>query len=162
MAIIILALGTGIVWIYKTDRAENNADISASSSPTPVSTSSPEATTTVRPVKRSPTPTPGIIVTEAPTYKDWVKLLDPQNRRLALDKDCTSIVPSQVDYPNNTEIMLDNTVSATSRILKIGDHEYALGAHSWILTTLHSDTLPARLTMFCGNMELGQLDLVAR
>ena len=78
---------------------------------------------------------------------------------MVLDENCTSIVPSQIVYPNNTQIMLDNTFSISPRILTIGDHQYSLDARDWILVTLNSKNLPARLKMFCGPMELGEIEL---
>lgn len=104
-------------------------------------------------------PTPTLIKEVVGNYQYWVELLDPIGRHLLLDENCTSVIPSQIAYPNNTKIMLDNTLSAESRILKIGNKEYPLEARSWTLITLSSTTLPAKLTMFCGPMELGQLDL---
>jgi len=156
--------GTVIIWAERTDKPDGNLEIpnplGLASTPTlsPTLTVSPTPT----PTKSSPKSSPGIVVSGAGSYTDWVKWLEPRNQRLVLGKDCEEIVPSQVDYPNNTEIMLDNTFSITPRILKIGDREYSLRARDWMITTLHSDTLPARLPIFCGNMELGQLDLLAK
>ena len=65
-------------------------------------------------------PLPAMTAQETPNYDAWKKALNPLNRYLALDKDCTSSVPSQVTYPNNTQIMLDNTASDVARVLKIG------------------------------------------
>jgi hypothetical protein len=154
VVIVIVAIG---LLIYRTKETNNNFDIFnslGSPIPTPTATLAPSQT-----VK----PTPGIIIQdENLDYQYWAKKLDPLNRYLALDKDCTSIIPSQIDYPNNTQIMIDNTISDKARILKIGKGEYPISAHGWILITLRSNTLPAQFPIFCGNMELGRLDLLAQ
>ena len=164
MTVAVFVIGGVLISRNTRDGVVRGPEISDSLSPAPVAVSSPEATATSMPIKRSakPTPTPGIIISEVVSYDAWVKWFDPQNRRLALDKDCTSIVPSQVDYPNNVEIMLDNSASAKARILKIGGREYSLNAHAWIVTTIRAEKLPANLPLFCGDMELGSLTLVAQ
>ncbi len=156
-------VGAVIFWISRADnKIDDVVDMSTLFGASPSPDQSPLPSQTPRLSNNTPKPTPGIIVSEVASYQSWVKWLDPQNRRLALDEDCTSIVPSQVDYPNNVEVMLDNSASNKPRILKIGSQNYSLNAQGWIVTTLHSETLPAKLTMFCGDMELGQLDLVAK
>lgn len=138
------------------DKAGNDTgNISTSISPSPTQSTTP----TPKLLKNSPKPTPGIIIRELTGYKYWADLLEPLNQRLVLDENCTTIVPSQVSYPNNTQIMLDNTFSSNPHVLKIGSREYSLKANEWLLVTLSSTQLPAHLTMFCGAMELGQLDL---
>jgi len=104
-------------------------------------------------------PTPDLIISEAEDYLSLAKSFDKENRLLILDKDCLSIFPSQVVYANNTKVMLDNTLSAKPRILKIGGREYSLEAGKWIFATLSSEKLPINLTMYCGAMELGQIEL---
>ncbi len=158
VAVVIIGVAS-FLFANKADRPE---DIAASLSPTPALTATSTPGQTPRLSNNNPKPTPGIVITEVMSYEDWVRWLDPQNRRLALDENCSSIVPSQLEYLNDTEIMLDNTASAKPRILKIGGREYSLDARGWILTTLHSDTLPAQLSVYCGSIELGRLDLVAK
>ncbi|MEK9157918.1 MAG: hypothetical protein AAB638_01905 [Patescibacteria group bacterium] len=137
----------------KTGDVVDNFEFVVSPTPTFIPTLTPT------PLKSSPKPTPKLIVKEINQYQYWVGVLEPINRRLTLDENCTSIVPSQVSYPNNTKIMLDNTFSASPRVLKIGNQEYSLPANDWELITLSDSKLPAQLNMFCGSMELGQLEL---
>ena len=153
----VVVIGGALFWMIRNNKTDNIADISVSVSPSPSSIQSPVSTPKL--TKNTPTPTPGLVFTEQKGYQYWVDLLEPLGRRLLLDKNYTSIVPSQVAYPNNTQIMLDNTLSAESRVLKIGDKDYSLKAREWSFVTLSSPTLPTKLTMFCGPMELGQLDL---
>jgi len=153
---VVVVIGVIILWTSRDDKTNNIADV-PTVSPSPVQSAIPSQTP--KSIKSSPKPTPGLIFTEEKGYQYWVDLLEPIGRWLLLDKDCTSIVPSQVAYPNNTQIMLDNTLSAEPRVLKIGDKDYPLKAREWSFITLSSPTLPAKLTMFCGPMELGQLDL---
>ena len=132
-------------------------------SPTPSATLEVSVTTTPTPsVKRTPRPSSGVIAKEVRTYEQWITLLDPYNRYLELDKTCTSITPSQVEYANNTEVMIDNRTSDKARILKIGTRQYSLEPHGWIIATLQSSSLPARLPMYCGDMELGAIDLIGK
>ena len=86
--------------------------------------------------------------------------LDGNRRLIILNDSCSELLPSQVAYKNNTEIMIDNTRSSESHILKIGGREYSVGAGAWILTTLSSSVVPTTLTIFCGSMELGAIDLL--
>ena len=154
---IVAVIGATIFWVNRNNKVDNIADTSTSISPSPSQSLAP--TPTPKTIKSSPKPTPGIIAKEGDNYQYWVNLLDSLNRRLTLNGNCTSIAPSQVTYPNNTQIMLDNTLSSEPRILKIGAKNYSLTAKGWLLVTLISPELPAKLTMFCGPMELGQLDL---
>ncbi len=147
--IVIAIVGGAIFWMSQNGKVDNVTD---------TSTISPNPGQSVTP-SQIPKPTPGVIIKEVNSYQYWVDLLEPVNKHLVLDENCTSIAPSQVAYPNNTQIMLDNTFSALPRILKIGGREYPLIANGWSLVTLSSTTLPAHLTMFCGSIELGQLDL---
>ena len=151
--ITVVVVGGFTFWMSRGDKNIETVDTTTSVSPTPTPIQSPNLP------KNSVKPTPGLIFTEEKGYQYWVDLLSPLGRHLILDENCTSIVPSQVAYPNNTQIMLDNTLSAEPRVLKIGDKEYSLKAQEWSFVTLSSTTLPAKLTMFCGSMELGQLDL---
>ncbi|KKS13425.1 MAG: hypothetical protein A2735_00425 [Candidatus Yanofskybacteria bacterium RIFCSPHIGHO2_01_FULL_41_21] len=162
--IVVAAVVGGVIFLMnrdnKTDNIGDTSDLVSSSSepvqslvPTPTPTPTPKLT------KSTPKPSPKIIITEVNQYQFLVDWLDPLNRRLTLDRDCTSIVPSQVAYPNNTQIMLDNTFSPKAQVIKIGTKEYSVTANGWLLVTLVSSELPAKLTMFCGSMELGQLDL---
>lgn len=105
-------------------------------------------------------PSPVLLVEEVDPYSNWVKELDPESRRLSIaNDDCSQLVPSNVIYPNNTKIMLDNSFSDKAHILKIGDNEYSLDARGWLIVTLSSSQLPAKLPIYCGSMELGQIDL---
>jgi hypothetical protein len=158
-SIIVVAIVGGVIfWASQNGKFNNVADVSTIS-PSPSSGQSSVPSQTPKLSKNTPKPTPGIVITEVKNYRYWAELLDPISRRLVLDENCTSIVPSQVSYPNNTQIMLDNTYSALPRVLKIGGQEYSLDAGGWLLVTLSSTKLPAQLTMFCGSMELGRLDL---
>ena len=156
-----ILLGIIVFWTIQSDKPFDPA-----STPTPSVSSAPTATptptATPKKVIKNSTPTPDLIVQEVQSHQRLVDVLDPLNRRLALDANCTSLVPSQVSYPNDLEIMIDNYESAQPRILKIGGREYSLDAHSWIFTVLHSDSLPVRLPIFCGAMELGEIELLAK
>jgi len=163
--IAVVVVGAVIFGMSRNNKTNNVADTSVSVSPSPSqsptspSTGSGQATLTPKLTKSTPKPSPKLIAKEVNQYQSLVDLLEPLNRRLTLDRDCISIVPSQVVYPNNTQIMIDNTFSPKAHIIKIGSQEYSLTANGWLLVTLNSTTLPAQLTMFCGPMELGQLDL---
>jgi len=150
-AVAIVIVGLAIFWMSRGDKNIDTVDATRSASPSP----SP----IINLPKNNPKPTPDLVVKEIGSYQYWAELLEPLNRRLTLNEKCTEVVPSQVAYPNNIQIMLDNTLSAEPRILKIGSKEYSIGARGWSLVTLSSTTLPAQLKMFCGSMELGQLDL---
>lgn len=159
-SIIAVAVVGGVIFgMSRNNKTNNVADTSNLFSPNPSLSQSPVPSQTPKLIKSSPKPTSGLIAKAGDNYQYYVNLMDPLNRRLTLDSNCTSIVPSQMAYPNNTQVMLDNTLSTSPRVLKIGTKEYSLGANSWSLVTLNSPTLPAQLTMFCGSMELGQIDL---
>lgn len=160
--IIVAMVGATLFWVYKNDKAGNGVEETILNSPSSSPNQSSAPTRSPKATAYIPKPSSGIIITETMSYESWIKWLDPLNRRLVLDKDCTSIVPSQVDYPNDVEVMIDNTASGKARILNIAGREYSLDAHGWILTTLHSDKLPAQLPVYCGDMELGRLDLVVK
>lgn len=155
LTVVVIIVGVSII------RRNLNSKINNVTIPTALTSPSPSPSPSPKVSLKSPKPSPGIIFREVKNYQYWAGLLEPLNRRLTLSEDCTFIVPSQVAYPNNTQIMLDNTYSNLPRVLKIGTKEYSLAANDWLLTTLSSKELPAKLTIFCGNMELGQLDLVA-
>ncbi|MDP4001710.1 MAG: hypothetical protein Q8P69_01545 [bacterium] len=162
--IVVAAVVGGVIFLMNRDnKTDNTEDISALISSSPIQslvpTPTPTSTPTQKSIKSTPKPSPKVIAEEVNQYQSLVDWLDPLNRRLILDRDCTSIVPSQVAYPNNTQIMIDNTLSPKSHVLKIGDKEYSINTNSWLMITLSSTELPSRLTMFCGSMELGQLDL---
>ena len=133
----------------KTENVTDNRTVLTSPTPSP----SPLPKSTV--VK----PTPTLTVEIIGSYGYWADILDPIDRRMVLDKDCASIAPSQVAYPNNVQVMLDNTASSEARVLKIGTTAYSLDAYEWRLVNLSSNNLPAKLVMFCGSMELGQVEL---
>jgi hypothetical protein len=157
IAVIIVA---GLVfWMGRNNKADDVTDLSIleTLSPSPSQSSTPSQTPKL--IKSTPKPSPKLVAKEINSYQSWVDWLEPLNRHLVLDENCTSIVPSQVAYPNNTQIMFDNTLSPTARILKVGSKEYSLNANDWLVVALSSPTLPAQLTMFCGPMELGQIDL---
>jgi hypothetical protein len=122
-------------------------------SATPVQTPRPAVSTK---------PKAGIIAKEVGSYQQLTEEMYKQGTWLKLAADCNSIVPSNVVYYNDTQIMLDNTASTEKHILKIGGREYLLEAGEWYLTTLSSPTLPATLSLYCGAMELGSIDLIAR
>jgi hypothetical protein len=156
-----ILFGSIVFWTIQSNKPFN-----PELTPTPSSSSTPSVTPTPtappKKVIQKPTPTPALIAQDVQNHQQFVDILDPLNRRLALDATCTSLVPSQVAYPNDLEIMLDNYESAQPRILTIGGRQYSIEAHSWIFITLHSDTLPAKLPIFCQAMELGQIDLLAK
>ena len=152
MGIVVVTL----VIISTRKKGENIADFSLS--PTP--TISPEISPTNAPViKTTSNPKPGIIAQDIKDFNYWFQQLDPQNRVLAVYDECSYMVPSNVAYPNNTQVMLDNTRSEQNHILKIGTKEYALSAKEWQLVTFSSPTLPINMTIFCKNIELGQIEL---
>ena len=155
--VVVAIVGSAIFWVSRDDKDIYVIDTATSTSPTSAPTPTPSKTPNLP--KNSVKPIPTLIIKEINSYKYWSEILKPINRRLVLDENCTSIAPSQVAYPNNTQIMLDNTLSAEPRILKIASKGYSLDAYGWLLVTLSSTKLPAQLTMFCGSMELGQLDL---
>ncbi|GEM_PF-3416014 len=163
LIIVVAVVGGVVFWLNRDNKTDNTEDISALISSSPIQslvpTPTPTPTPTQKSTKSTPKPSPKVIAEEVNQYQSLVDWLDPLNRRLVLDRDCTSIVPSQVAYPNNTQIMLDNTFSPKPQVIKIGAKEYSLTANGWLLVTLSSSELPAKLTMFCGSMELGQLDL---
>lgn len=154
-----VVVAVAVVMLDKPDMPVDTADGIVSPSPSLSVSATPARSTLPR---ASLKPTPGILVEDIVTYDQWVAFLEPLNRRLALDKDCTSSVPSQVEYLNNTKIMIDNSASAKARILKIAGREYSIDARAWILTTLSSTKLPAQLPVYCGDIEIGRLDLVAK
>ena len=140
-------------------RTGNINDMYPSPSFEPSPSSITESTLSATPIKTSK-PTPTLIYQEIRDYEGTAYRLDNDgNRRLVLNEDCSAIVPSQVAYKNGVEIMLDNSYSTQSRILKIGDYQFSLDAGAWFLTTLSSPKIPINLTMFCGSMELGQIEL---
>lgn len=129
--------------------------------PTPTAEMTENATSTPKPfTTNKPVPTLDIKVVE--NFESLARKLDLDgNRRIIiLNDECSELLPSQVAYKNNTEIMLDNTRSSKPHILKIGGLEYSLEAGAWIMTTLSSSVVPAALPIFCGSMELGSIDLL--
>lgn len=154
--IAIVIVVSAVFWMSQGDKDTKNIDM-ATTSPSLSPTSTPTPTPNIP--QNTIKPTPDLILRETKSHQSWVELFEPINRHLLLDENCTSITPSQVVYSNNTQIMLDNILSAEPRILKIGSKEYSLKAHEWLFVTIGSTTLPAKLTMFCGSMELGQLGL---
>jgi hypothetical protein len=158
--IAVVIIGGVVFWMGQNKKGGGNVEVSSlvSPSPTPSQSFVPSQTPKVS-AKNSPKPTPTLDVKVTSSYQGWVDVLDPIGRHLVLNEDCTTIVPSQIAYPNNTKIMLDNTFSTLPHILKIGSQGYSLDAHSWIMITLSSKELPTRLTIFCGSMELGGITL---
>lgn len=158
LGIIVVVAIVIVVVLFLTKSDKNNVgeimspiNLNLTASPTPTGTPEP------RPMPTKPRGE--IIFKEIKTYEQLVEELHPKGRHLVISPDCSYIVPSNVTYPNNTEIMLDNTASTERHILKIGGREYLLEAGEWFLTTLSSPTLPVNLPIFCGYMELGQIDL---
>ena len=157
---IILAGAIVIVGFFmNNDKSNENRLEEYLTSPTPETSLVPVPTPTSTPVKQSK-PTPGIILEEVPNYDKLVEVLQEFGRHLAIAPDCSYIAPSNIDYYNNTKVMLDNTASDVQHILKIGGREYLLEAGQWILVTLSSPNLPAKLPIYCGQIELGQIDLL--
>ena len=158
----IAAVGITVVAMFLAnggDRVDELADIS----PTPDFSLNPEPSPTPTPKPNgSAKPTPGLIVKEVKTYEQLTAEFEQQGRWIAINADCTGLVPSNVTYHNNTEIMLDNTASTERHILKIGSREYLLEAGEWFLTTLSSSTLPVHLPIYCDSngIELGDILLV--
>ena len=93
------------------------------------------------------------------SYETWVDELDAENKYTVIDDTCSNIKPSNVTYKNNSLIMLDNSASPNSHILKIGNLNHNLAAGKWYLITLSSSTLPADLVIFCEGIELGSIRL---
>lgn len=117
-------------------------------------------------MEESPPPTPTLQVDvippdflspEASNYDALV--VEFEGRRLVLDANCTSASPSNITFKNLTQIMIDNRASNEPRTVRIGDRVYNLVAHGWYLTTLYSTQLPANMSFFCGDLELGQIGL---
>jgi len=156
-----------MVAIFLVNKTEKTGDELVLPSPTfivePSSVPSPTPLPTPRVSPKAslqPKPTPTLIFKEEMTYEQLTEALGAKGRWLALAPDCSYIVPSNVTYYNNTEIMLDNTASNVRHILKIGGREYLLEAGEWFLTTLSSPNLPAQLPIYCGTLELGRIDLI--
>lgn len=154
----IVIVSVAVFLVNKMNKTEDSTDFpditfspEPSLSPTPIPTPTP---------KPSVKPTPTIIFEETMNYEQLTKTLGEKGRWLVLAPDCSTIVPSNVNYYNNTQIMLDNTASKVRHILKIGGREYLLEAGEWFLTTLSSPTLPAPLPIYCGTLELGRIDLI--
>ena len=154
VAVISAVIVAAVVAVNKKPGSDNTADVS----PSPTFSLSPSPTPT-QILRSTAKPTPGIIVEELPDYYNLAVALDKENRYFALGADCNSIRPSNIAYKNNIKVMFDNVAWGKARILKIGDREYSLEAHGWILATLSSPNLPVQLKIFCGSMELGQIEL---
>ncbi len=160
----IAAVGVVLIAMSQVNRGgsdlnKENSNVSGASPSTsisPVISLRPSLGASIKP---TPKPTPGIKIEVINRYKDMAAQFDIGARHLVLDETCSTIVPSNVAYKNNTQIMLDNTASTEPRTLRVGDRSYEIAAKGWYITTLYSDKLPAQLTIFCGNIELGQLDL---
>jgi len=147
MTVIVITLA---VILVSDDNEDTNILLPSSSespAPTPTPTASMES------------PKPELIIEEVKDYNYWFNRLDPENRVLAVYDECGYLVPSNVTYKNNTLVMLDNTRSQQTHILKIGKTEYSLAAGAWNTVTLSSPTLPAKMQIFCKGIELGQIDL---
>jgi len=158
---LVVVAGIILYTVNRPDDLENYDEPGVTQNIEPSQSVSASATPMVTPKlsRASAKPTPGLAFSEVKDYKYWADMLDPLYRHLILDKDCTYMEPSQVSYPNNTKVMIDNGYSSVARIIKIGDGEYYLDAGGWILATLSSKSLPAGLKISCGSMELGRIDL---
>lgn len=149
--IVIIAL----LLVLTNKKTDGPADLSLSPTPTANMDASPTPA-----VSMGASPTPGIIAKEVQDYNYWFQKLDPKSRVLAVYDECAYLVPSNVAYPNNTEVMLDNTRSEQNHVLKIGPTEYQLAAKEWKLVTLStSQPRPINLPIFCKGIELGQIEL---
>ncbi|KKT82026.1 MAG: hypothetical protein A3B99_02220 [Candidatus Yanofskybacteria bacterium RIFCSPHIGHO2_02_FULL_44_12b] len=148
LMVVCLVLGGALFFFFQGGGGENLTSSSPSPSPSPTAE-----------VQLSPGPTPGLIVDEVKDADYWARLLDPESRYFVLFPGCEKIYPSNVTFKNDIVIMLDNRLSDQPQTLRIGDRSFDLEPRGWYLTTLHSSKLPARLTMFCGSIELGQIDL---
>lgn len=161
LILVIAVIGTAFV-LYRGYEPSDlvNVGVSPDLTQTPILLPSDQPTITPKPVSSSK-PGSGIIIEEKKSHDVLALEFDEDgNRRLVLNEDCTALIPSQVAYKNNVQIMLDNTYSSKPHILKIGGVEYSLGAGEWFLTTLSRPSIPAQLPIFCGSMELGQIDLL--
>ena len=145
----VIALKGGVV-------EKDTYDFSLSPTPTVSADVSPTAAPAV---KATASPKPGIISEDVKDYNYWFRQLDSQNRVIGIYNECAYVIPSNVAHKNNVMVMLDNTRSTQSLILKIGTKEYSLAAQEWILVTLSSPTLPTNLPIFCKGIELGQIEL---
>ncbi|MBI2065026.1 MAG: hypothetical protein HYT62_03185 [Candidatus Yanofskybacteria bacterium] len=153
----VIALKGGVV-------EKDTYDFSLSPTPTVSTDASPTVSTDVSPtaapaVKATASPKPGVIAEDVKDYNYWFRQLDSQNRVIGIYNECAYVIPSNVAHKNNVMVMLDNTRSTQSLILKIGTKEYSLAAQEWILVTLSSPTLPINLPIFCKGIELGQIEL---
>lgn len=158
LVVIIVAVTVLVNKGYRT--GDKGVSLSPNPSPTPTvilnENSFPSPT-----INLKPKPTPALIFKETKTYEQLAHDFDESgNRRLALAPDCSYIIPSQNTYKNNTELMLDNTNSLKRQILKIGDREYLLEAGEWFLFTISNPVLPVSLSIYCGSIELGAIELV--
>jgi hypothetical protein len=160
--LLVVAIAGISIYISLRNKKTNNESLlpSLSFSVTPEATSTPSLNPSSTPKIKKSTPTPAILPGERGNFMDLAKALDPLHRYFLLDKDCTSINPSVVDFPNNVQILLDNGRSSEPRAVKIGQETYNLAAGDWILINLKSATLPVSLPIYCGSMELGRIDLI--
>ena len=161
-AVVVLVAAVSLFLRWGSDKNNSDVNIPVYVSPTPTSVLelSPTPTFTPKPTTKTANPSPSINVQEVRTYRQWAEELDLTSRRLAITDDtCTELVPSNATYPNNTQLMLDNSYSNKSHILKIGGREYILEARGWLVTTFSSSQLPAQLPIYCGGIELGRIDL---
>lgn len=140
---------------------DNDLQILASTSPTPTIEPSPTPVETPKlQPKKSLKPTPELIVSGFVTYGQLAEQFQEEGRRFVVNDACNEIVPSNLTLPNNIQVMFDNSASSIRHVIKIGGKEYLLEAGEWFLTILSSPTLPVRWPIFCGNIELGEIELV--
>ncbi len=152
---IIAILAVAVAVPLLLNKKGSNQEVTTSPSASPSLSATPELG--IKSVS-SASPSPGVNILEG-SYQDWFNQLDPQGRVLGLRPGCSSVVPSNVTYKNNTLIMIDNTYTSDALTLKIGDRSYDLAPHAWHLTTLYSAKLPIDLTISCGGIELGSVRL---
>lgn len=151
LGFIVIVIIIVVLLVFRGERNfEQTEDVLLSPSP------SFSVSPVIRPIStRAAIPKPGL---DIKVYNDL--LVEYDGRYIALASDCRSSDPSNVDYKNGTQIMLDNIASAEARVIKIGDKSYSVTAQGWTFITLTSPTLPVNLSMFCGTMELGQIGIV--
>jgi hypothetical protein len=160
--IIFWILIAGVFTVFFIITLERDSNPEATPTPTPVASPKETATPAPEPTKYIlPTTKPKgeIKVEEVGAYERLFAEMDPENRVLGVYAECQQLIPSNVAYKNNTEVMLDNTRSTKSHILKIGNADYSLDAGEWRLVKLSSPTVPINMIIFCEGIELGAIEL---
>ena len=162
VALVIVIL-TAVLMTNKGNSPDNDLEILTSASPTPTIEPSPTPSDNSLPQQSKniqPKPTPTLIFEVIPSYEVVAELFQEEGRRFVVNDSCTEIVPSNLTLPNNIQVMFDNTDSSLRHIITIGGREYILEAGEWFMPILSSPTVPVRWQIFCGQMELGEIELV--